>query len=105
MSTLSRDLALQIQEAVKCNPAPTTLEDGIALLLADHEVWDKHSLTVLVTENAALRDQVARLTEALMAVEWSDGQSQVCQWCKSDIYEGHRMNCLRQQVLREQVTP
>ena len=86
MSTLSREQVEQLCERIR------------------KEITWKHEIGYILDTDAALRDQVARLTAALMAVEWSDGQSQVCQWCKSDIYEGHRMNCLRQQVLREQVT-
>lgn len=70
MTTLTREQALQVQEAVKCKELPQTESEAISLLLADHDVWEKHSLTQLVTENAALRqerDALKGQVEALRA--------------------------------------
>lgn len=51
-------VAQLVKDAVKSDHLPETQEEAITLLLDDHSVWEKHSLTQLVTENTALKAQV-----------------------------------------------
>ena len=70
MLVLPLDIAQKVMDAVKASELPVSWEQAVVELLTNHDIWEKHSLTQLVTENRdltaerdALKGQVADLTE------------------------------------------
>ena len=54
-----------VKNATKMNELPATWEEAVDELLIDHDVWEKHSLTQLVTENHEHRQTLTALAGAL----------------------------------------
>jgi len=69
VQAVPKDTAERIKKAVHTDVAPTNWNEAVLLLLQDHDTWEKHSLTQLVTENAQLKASLAAAVEAQRKVD------------------------------------
>lgn len=66
---LPDELAVLVQQAIKSTDKPATYKSAIEQLLVDHFVWEKHSITQLVTDKMELKAQLAAKDASLAQLQ------------------------------------